>query len=289
MATRIVAFLTALAMVAAALAVRAARDSDGSASEGGLALVCARELGDLCDELDARTEAANTTADRLIGLGRDEDPELDAWLVPGPWPQMVDDVREFDGKPRIFDEPETLGWSSLVVVTRGDAIDAACAESWNCLADGTIADGGHAVGAPAVADATGVLVRAAALSARVRTTEYGTEVFGDHGGWLTELTRALDRRQFQAGTLRRFLTTPGSADAFVTTRAAATAAGATDAARPAPPVEVALSLALRDGASKPAGINDLVLEHGWSPPQTPVAVDSGLPSPDVLYALREFL
>jgi hypothetical protein len=283
-AARVLAFLAALGMVAAALAVRAAMDGGGSrggggAGGGGFVLVCARELGELCDDLEATAEAANVTADRLINLGRDEDPELDAWLVPGPWPQMVDSVRDLSGQPPLFSDTETVGSSPLVVVSRGAMED--CAPEWTC-----VADGGHAVGAPPISDATGVIARAAPLTARIGDTDYGRAQIEQEGGWLTGLSERLDRSKFQAGTLRRFLTTPGSADAFVTTAAAASTAGVSTTVRPSPPVEVALTLGRREGASRPDGISEVAQDHGWSP--SPPA-DDGLPSPDVLYALREFL
>lgn len=293
MAARVLAFLAALGMVAAALAVRAALDSDSTDGPNGggdgSVLVCARELGDLCAAVDADVvEPANATADRLIDLGRDDDAGLGAWLVPGPWPQMVDSVRTLNGDRALFADVGAVAWSPLVVVTRGGALDEQCAADWNCVADGAV-DGGHTVGAPAVTDATGVLARAAALSARVGTTDYGTEVFEEHSGWLAALTEALDRRQFQAGTLQRFLTIPGSADAFLTTRAAAEVAGAEQSARPAPVVHVPLTLGLRKGADRPDDLGEHADELGWSAAPTAAPLESGLPSPDVLYALREFL
>ncbi len=287
MAARVVAFLAALAMVAGALAVRAAMDSDGGSGGSGngkFVLVCASELGELCDELDATKEAANATADRLIALGANEDPGLDAWLVPGPWPEMVDQVRDLDGKAPVFSHHDALASSRLVVVTRGDKIDAACAADWSCIADGS-----PPVGAPSVTDAVGVLARAAVLSARLESSDYGRADIEREAGWLTDVSSRLDRSQFQAGSLRRFLTTPGSADGFITTRAASTDAGVDDPKSPEPAVEVPLMLGRREGADQPDGLTDRALDHGWSPVETPGAVDSGLPSPDVLYALQEYL
>jgi hypothetical protein len=291
-AARVLALLAALGMVAGAFAVRAALDDDGGGGGGGsgggdgeFVLVCASELGDLCDELDARTEPANRTADELIDLERDAEPELDAWLVPGPWPQMVDQVRELAGDDALFATPDAVATTRLAVVVRGGAIDDECRRDWACVADGS-----HNVGALGVRHAVGVMARAAALSAKVGTADYGSEAFEAEAAWLTGVTNSLDRDQFGAGTLQRFLTTPGSADGFITTAAQARSADEDDPILPEPAVTVELTLGLRAGASVPSELDDELLQnHGWETGQPPAGTASGLPSPDVLYALREYL
>src|SRR6266508_5767960 len=88
-------------MVVVAVMIRA-RIDDAANTDGDARLVCATELEEACTELDdavggldVTVEPAGDTLKRLIALGDSEvdEPGLDGWLVPGPWPQIVDIVR----------------------------------------------------------------------------------------------------------------------------------------------------------------------------------------------------
>src|SRR5688500_4022476 len=105
------ACIGAVLMVVGAHAYRGHIDLPGLGAGGRVGddgdsqtLVCAVELGDLCDRLgeDVVTEPAMETAERLIALPRGGDAELGTWLVPGAWPTMVDDIRRLTGLPPIF-------------------------------------------------------------------------------------------------------------------------------------------------------------------------------------------
>jgi hypothetical protein len=122
--SRVLAVLVAIGMVAGALYVRGRIDDDGNESGGGGALdrlVCDTTMAAACegaaDELVL--EDATTTAGRLLA------PDArapDAWLTPGPWPEMVDALRGADGLPLLFDEDagDVLASTRLAVVAPPD-------------------------------------------------------------------------------------------------------------------------------------------------------------------------
>lgn len=144
-----VALVAAIVIVVAALVIRARIDEDSN-GDGAARLVCATELEAACLDLDESVggleitiEPAGTTAARLIGLpdADTDDPGFDGWLVPEPWPGIVNTTRERDQlRPVLAADGEVLARSPLVVAMRHDRQDVlrgVCAGpvAWPCLGD----------------------------------------------------------------------------------------------------------------------------------------------------------
>ena len=148
--TRVVALVAAIVMVVAALLIRARIDEDSN-RDGTAQLVCATELEEACLDLDERVggleitiEPAGTTAARLIGLPDTDidDPGFDGWLVPQPWPGIVDGTRgRSQLEPVLEGEVTEVARSPLVIAMREERAqvlrDGACGGpvAWPCLGD----------------------------------------------------------------------------------------------------------------------------------------------------------
>ena len=144
------AIVAAVVMVVAAVVIRAEID-DRRNTDGDAQLVCATELQEACTQLDdavggldVAIEPAGATATRLIALPDSErdDPGLDGWLVPGPWPQMVDILRgESSLRPIFAASTTTVARSPLVIAVRDERArlleEGPCAGpvGWPCLGD----------------------------------------------------------------------------------------------------------------------------------------------------------
>lgn len=134
---RLLAVVAAAAMVAGSLAIRSRLDSREEDRDNPLRVVCAAELGTVCDALkrtsaQVTVEPAPATADRL---GREEAPDLDGWLAPAPWPQIVDGRRRPSGLLPLFTEVSPpLARSPLVIVMSRD-VAARCPTGWKCLGE----------------------------------------------------------------------------------------------------------------------------------------------------------
>ena len=138
-------------MVVASLVIRSRLDRNQEDRGRTLRLTCASELADACQDLSNRAgagrlaltvEPAGTTADRLASA---DDPGLDGWLVPEPWPDMVDIRRRTKAlEPLFAGRRQPLGRSPLTLVVwkdRGAALASRCGGrvTWRCV--------GEAVGA----------------------------------------------------------------------------------------------------------------------------------------------
>ncbi len=125
-------------MVVGAIVVRnRIDDSPGLGTSGERrSLICATELATVCtvlasedESIDAVVEPAGVTASRLKSADADKE-TLDAWLVPQPWPTIVDEARQRAALRPIF-EPKTkvLARSPLVLLTsreRGAVLSRKC-------------------------------------------------------------------------------------------------------------------------------------------------------------------
>lgn len=134
-----------VALVAAAFAIRTLRAADTDQDTEPApprVLVCATEMAEACTDLadatvEVRVEPPGTTAARLRGGGTLGG---DAWLVPRPWIELVQDDARAAGRPVPFGTPsDTLARSALVVIVRSDrraTLEAVCADriDWACLA-----------------------------------------------------------------------------------------------------------------------------------------------------------
>ncbi len=213
---RLVAFLAAAAMVATAVYVRSRVDR--RQEEGTLRLVCSLELAEPCEALrqaDSRvvltTEEAGTTADRLIAA---DNPGLDAWLVPEPWPDIVDGRRRTRSLPSLFPvDRQPIARSPLRLVVWEDRDKALIASSrcpsqanWKCLGEAAgagpwTASGGRPEWGPIklgladpATDGVGLLVLGHAVSSWFGRTDLALidlETSDDFDRWFSALGQAV--------------------------------------------------------------------------------------------------
>ena len=221
MAARVLALLAAVAMVVGAVVLRDRMDEDAERSSTTLRLVCSTELAPVCDALvaddgtdvDATVEAAADTAERLSALGPGETAPLDGWLVAGPWPTIVADARERDGRERQVTSGPVLARSPVVLAVwpdREGVLKRHCPDAavgWRCLGDNagmpwaSLPDGraewgpvkpGHRP----TSDALGLAVLGAATAGYFRSAELSAAELAtdEYRSWLTRLERAIPGR-----------------------------------------------------------------------------------------------
>lgn len=160
MPARLAALVAAIAMVVAAIFVRGRIDRASTT----IRLTCATELEAACRAIGNGTkvtiEPAGVTADRLIALDNGADPGLDAWLAPGPWPQIVDSAR---AAGPLFTDPRGVAQTRIALVVRKAGRFGAC-QQWACVGK-AMGDLGQKADIPDPAkEATGPLVLSAMTS-----------------------------------------------------------------------------------------------------------------------------
>ncbi len=311
---RVLALVAAAAMVAGSIAIRSRLDGNGEGRANPLRVVCAAELGAVCDILRTRVtvEATATTADRL-GRAAGEDPGIDGWLVPAPWPQIVDGRRRQASLPPLFTDVGTpLARSPLVLVVEkglADRIGPRCggAVGWKCLGEQAAPGGPAKPRHPEASTGLGALILGQATAAYFgRSTDLSTFDLDDPGfaGWFRVLERAAPPTGSGGSPLEEML---GSG--FATYNAVGTIeaeAGPTVAASalrdrvtvlyPSPMATADVVLAgttgttvrrLHDDVGAPA--RKALAGAGWRTdgPGSTGAPTNGLPSPGFLDALRE--
>lgn len=196
---RVFALLAAASMVGGSIAVRSRIDRQEEDRTDPVRVVCATELGAACDALRRTTavvtvEPTVTTADRL-GRSTAEDPGLDGWLVPAPWPQIVDGRRRQAALPALFtDVSPPIARSPLVLVVQkslADRLAPRCGGpvGWRCLGEAAAAGQakpGHAL------DALGTLVVGQAAAAYIGRVDLSTIELDEPGfaSWFQGLERA---------------------------------------------------------------------------------------------------
>ena len=148
MAARVLALLAAVAMVVAAMSVRSRVDESTGEAGAPLRLTCSTELEAVCaalaaaspDRVRMTTEPAGATAERLVAATADIG--LDAWLVPAPWPEIVDSARERATRPRLFAKAVDpvarsplviVGWAQRLAALEGSACSGGI--SYRCIGD----------------------------------------------------------------------------------------------------------------------------------------------------------
>jgi hypothetical protein len=193
---RVLALVAAAAMVAGSIALRSRLDEREEDRANPLRVVCAAELGPVCEALrpQVTVEPATATADRL-GRSDAADPGLDGWLVPAPWPQIVDGRRRLAALPPLFtDVGAPLARSPLVLVVQNalaDRLASRCGGTvgWKCL--GEAAGIGQAKPAH-TSDALGTLVIGQAAAAYFGRVDLSTIDLEDPGfaSWFQRLERA---------------------------------------------------------------------------------------------------
>ena len=307
--TRLLAVLAAAGMIAGAFVYRygvpgaggGGRDDGPGGDDGGAneraAVVCAQELGAVCDVVDgALVEPAGVTADRLIAARTSEDSAIAGWVAPGPWPAMVDDARSRASRPKLFAaKGEPLADAPIVAVLRKDQIPAGCAPevTWRCLGDAA-QQPSFRIGGDPPTTSSGLFLRAAAVSGFFGRTDWAVNDLDEQPEartWLDNLNQRLAQAPgFGAGSLESFRLQRGSASVYVSGGAAANNQGGNvdfEVRTPAPAVTIAVAYtpAARNGRDLDVGpLRDPLRAAGWQ--VRPNAKTEGLPSPGVLLALR---
>ena len=304
MASRLLAVVAAVGMIVGAYAYRyglpGAGDGDGRDADGSGAgtVVCASELGTVCDDIGASTiESAATTAQRLIGAASAEAADVGAWVVPSPWPQIVDDARSLGSRPPLFDEDrQALASTPLVAVARRGQLPSTCAPTtWRCLGDAA-QDQTFRIAADASTTSFGLFARAAALGGFFGNTEYATNDLDEQPQartWIDNLERRLDAAPgFGARSLNSFVLQQGSASVYLTSGAAAERLAGNEAFEVSTPAErvVVVTVVARPSAGgtdvDEGRLRASLEDAGWAP-VSGNETTTGLPSPGVLLALSE--
>lgn len=320
---RLFALVAAVAMVAGSVALRARLDRREQDQANPLRIVCAAELGAACDSLRQGTdgvtvEPAATTATRLGRSGAD-DAGLDGWLVPAPWPQIVDGRRRQQALLPLFgDVSAPLARSPLVLVVRktlADSLGPRCGGpvGWKCLGEAAGAGQAKPGHADPSADAIGTLVVGQATAAFFgRSDDLSTLDLEDpeFARWFRALERATPPLALGGSPLSEMLGTNFAAyDSVGTLEAEATPVLASSAPAvrdrvtllyPSPMATADVVLAssgqgavrrLRDVAAGDAVRRALAaagwrVEGGSRPVEPALPPTNGLPSPGFLDALR---
>lgn len=287
--TRLFALLAAIVLIVGAVLVRGVFDDDGGGEagpSGPLRVVCGNEVAAACDDLSpsyvVKVEDTAAMASTLRTADAD-DPGVDVWVVPSPWPEMVDGHRERAGLPRLFGEPVTIGRSDLAAVVPESI--GPC--DWACLGERATDD--LRVGGRPLESGLGVLHLAAFTAGRLGTTTYASNDLDTAAqGFLRGLADAVDG---VAAPVTRLLQIRASYDVALTHRAEAETllAGASEDRRvglevtyPEPVLSLVAVAAPVGERSVPDDLGDGLQSAGWAP-----AADGPhrLPSAGVLTAL----
>jgi hypothetical protein len=319
MGKSVLAFVAAVAMVVGALAIRSSMDDGGDTGanrSGALELVCATELRQACELIDATqdgvnvtVEAATITADRLKSIDRDK-AEIDGWLAPGPWGELVNASRG-PGTGELFAPSDAaLARSPFVLaVWKDKRAQLACADpvDLGCLGDAVITRG-FRLGAAADDQAEGVLGDAALGAGHIKNPNFATNDLGetDLADWLTGVDAGVDsvgRNPGGRSFAEMLAFGPAVADGFLSTEAAVGPQLARAAKRnlldliqvaPVATADVQFAPSLGERGRRLAEIvrsdrvRDALRSTGWrvTGDARPLPKDDGLPSAGVLQALR---
>lgn len=317
---RVFALVAAAAMIAGSLAVRSRLDRGAAERADPLRLVCAAELGQVCDSLDrsraeVSVEAAGTTADRLA---RSTDPRggLDGWLVAGPWPAIVDGQRRARQLEPLFpDVTPPLARSPLVLVAQKALVSSlaprcGAALGWKCLGEAAVARAAKPGHADPAVNGVGTLVIGQATSAFFDRADLSSTDLDDPGftRWFTALELAAPPGSPGGSPLKEMLATGVAIyDAVGTIEAEAIPVLAGSAARdkvillypsPMATADVAMAsvggvatrrardVAAGDATRRALGGAGWRVEGTSSATGPPLPATNGLPSPGFLSALR---
>ncbi len=142
------ALVAVVVMIGAAVLVRDALKGGDGGQGGRPTLLCAQELGTVCDAIAQRenvtvkVEPAATTADRLAAANDPADAHADGWLTIAPQTGIVNDAQVRNGRAPVFAADETLARSPLVFAASKERLPTlaehcapATAINWACLGD----------------------------------------------------------------------------------------------------------------------------------------------------------
>lgn len=291
---RLLAFLVAAAMVTGSLYVRSRLDDDDDATTvepAAARIVCSTELEAACDAVGGVVEEAGSTATRLV---ESDDPQVDVWIVPAPWPALVDVRRAREGRDALFAGGDVVATTRLAMVSWNDALACTGDVSWTCVAD-AIAGGVKPGFADPRRDAMGLLAlghMAVSLAGRtdLSTIDLEDPAFDDR---FLRLVRAVP--DYDDAPLTRMLVQGRSAyDVVEVSDADATTILATAARRrevtvqyPAPMATAGAVVAARRGTPVDVALRDragaALVGAGWTRGGRP----AGLPDAGFLDALVE--
>lgn len=147
MAGRAVALVVAIGLIVAAFAYRDRDRAQVAGGDGDATIVCASDFADLCSDLAGQfddgarvvIEPAGTTYDRLVDAG--PAPDIDLWLVAGPFPTMVDEARRRAARAEIVGETERVGGARIGMTVwkdRAEVMRRSCGVAeltWKCVGD----------------------------------------------------------------------------------------------------------------------------------------------------------
>ncbi len=215
---RALAIIAAVLMIGLALLVRSRLDTnktEAAAPQG--TLVCATEVRAVCEQLAStnpsvrvRVEDAGVTLDALTRKDATAaGSKIDAWLVPQPFPAMVDEARKAAALEAVLDQPSAVLARTPVTFTIWNDRDAALASfcpqgkvDWVCI--GSVAGqpwsaaGGQGTWGTVKAglptpdtSATGLLALAQASEQKLGRPDYASNDFDQSfQDWLTALKRS---------------------------------------------------------------------------------------------------
>ncbi len=322
---RLLAVVVAAGLVAGAFAVRGALadDEDETVSagtgrdpavqeEGSFQVLCDADLGeDVCaavEGLDRVDDVQVVTADEVLDAAAAEElAAYDAWLTLDPMPSVVDTARSVDDLPPLTAEgarAEVASATLGVLTAETSPLECGDPVDWGCLVE-PVRPG---VAIPGPATSIGTVSLAAGAAALLGTTDFGIDQFRSSSA-SDELADLLDDVEGAAGSTTRRQTdsmlNPGTASAAITTTALARSRADTIRGRDRglvvlpllPEVVVGVVLVGLGSAGEDAvlaleeGVLDQTVAEalgaaGWDGRP---ATSTGLPDPDVIYALRERL
>jgi hypothetical protein len=282
--SRILAVLVAIGMVAGAIYIRDRIDDDGGGGgggNGGAQLVCDPVLEAACRAVsgDVVVEDAATTAERVIGA---DSFEGDGWVTAGPWPAMVDELRETAGRTPLFGDGGRVVASSRMAVVG----PAETPGPWRAVGD-AVGGSDLRLGWRDPASGLGVLQVGAFAVGFFDGPDFATNDFD--AAFRSYLEGIEDEAEVARNPLERRLQQGVSfAAAVVSFQAEAerlleeAAPGRRGDLQPLYPDPVVAVEAVLAGTEDGAGdLRESLNEQGWDVP----ADRSGLPSPGVLAAL----
>lgn len=294
--SRVLAVLAAIALIAGAVLVRGMLDDDdggegrGGRDGGPVRVVCGDELQAACDALRSPYEVTTEDTAAMAATLRTadgDDPGVDVWVVPWPWPEIVDGDRERAGLPRLFGDPVNLGRSPLAAIVPESI--GPC--DWACV--GQRATDDLRVGGRPLDSGVGVLHLAAFTAGRLGTTTYASN---DLDAATQSFVRGLaDAVDGVANPVTRLLQIRASYDVALTHRVEAETvlAGASEDRRaglevtyPDPVVSLVAVAAPVGDRSVPEGLGVGLRSAGW---EAPSDAPNGLPPAGVLTALLEVI
>lgn len=298
---RLVALVVAIGLVVVAVVIRRAIDDDTATvstvntpatdqptAPGTGKVLCASDLGRLCDELDLQKEAPAETLKKI----RSGDVTFDTWVTAAPWADLANASTNVFGKL-----PKPVAASPLqfyVVQAKTGDVTQACgaAPNWACVtAPGT--RNFFAYDNP-VTTTAGLLSLVQLAASVVKTTDFGTNDFAQFESVVASIKRAqsispsVDSALVDNGV-------QGFAAAAIVTAIEAVATKQSEAAQlknkylpaPATPLVAAELLVVTRAGVKAAIGNDRVkseaLKLGW---KEDVPGRSTLPAADVLVQLQ---